>query len=237
MDNKIPVLCVIIAIATILAGCTTVFPGNETAVSQPPETTLPGAAPSGTPAGTSDEDCVPAQCCHPTSCVNRAAQPACGDVMCTTICEGPLDCGAGRCGYVAGTCGVIPASPSPTSGSSDGLLALESTPDRYSPFMSSTVGIGITPHLAGVNMSETRFTWNASYGTFLSWAPPDYKVVDRGNPVENPGEKLYWSFSETPPVTTDPVRIVVTATDIADGTILGTSTLTLGWDGNFAVIV
>jgi hypothetical protein len=103
--------------------------------------------------------------------------------------------------------------------------------------MSSTVGIGITPHLAGVNMSETQFSWNASYGTFLSWAPPDSKVINMGNPVTNNGEKLYWSFSETPPVTTDPVRIVVTATDIADGTILGTSTLTLGWDGNYAVIV
>ena len=41
------------------------------------------------------EDCVPAQCCHPNSVVNKYYSPDCKDVFCTLLCTGPLDCGAG----------------------------------------------------------------------------------------------------------------------------------------------
>ncbi|MBN2251705.1 MAG: hypothetical protein JW724_06500 [Candidatus Altiarchaeota archaeon] len=54
----------------------------------------------------SDADCVPAQCCHPTSCVNAKYRPDCRDVMCTMSCEGPIDCGAGRCACEANECMV-----------------------------------------------------------------------------------------------------------------------------------
>ncbi len=46
-----------------------------------------------------DSDCVPAQCCHPNACVNKAYQEPCDDV----------DCGAGSCGCVNGTCSVLSA--------------------------------------------------------------------------------------------------------------------------------
>lgn len=46
----------------------------------------------------SDSDCVPEQCCHPTSCVNKAFAPDCSAVMCTMECApGTLDCGQGSC--------------------------------------------------------------------------------------------------------------------------------------------
>lgn len=65
------------------------------------------ADPSGQPeavACTSDADCVPAQCCHPTSCTSPAQAPDCSDVACTEECRaGTLDCG-GRCLCVDGTC-------------------------------------------------------------------------------------------------------------------------------------
>jgi hypothetical protein len=57
---------------------------------------------------TQDSDCVPAQCCHPTSCINKEYKEVC-DVLCTASCEGPIDCGAGHCGCVNGQCGVIPS--------------------------------------------------------------------------------------------------------------------------------
>lgn len=57
---------------------------------------------------TKDSQCVPAQCCHPTSCINVLYKPSCSKVACTMECSGPLDCGAGHCGCVKGKCQVIP---------------------------------------------------------------------------------------------------------------------------------
>lgn len=46
----------------------------------------------------SDEDCVPAQCCHPTSCVTAKEAPDCSGKMCTTVCmPNTMDCGQGKC--------------------------------------------------------------------------------------------------------------------------------------------
>jgi hypothetical protein len=56
---------------------------------------------------TSDADCVPEQCCHPSGCINRAYKQVCTE-LCTTVCLGPIDCGAAHCGCVNGRCGVIP---------------------------------------------------------------------------------------------------------------------------------
>jgi putative hemolysin len=54
----------------------------------------------------SDEECVPAQCCHPTSCINKDSKGVC-NMMCTTVCEpGSMDCGQGRCVCKDGRCGV-----------------------------------------------------------------------------------------------------------------------------------
>jgi hypothetical protein len=56
---------------------------------------------------TTDADCVPEQCCHPASCINRAYRGVC-NVACTAVCLGPIDCGAGHCGCVNGVCRVAP---------------------------------------------------------------------------------------------------------------------------------
>jgi hypothetical protein len=58
------------------------------------------------------DDCVPAQCCHPTTCINKANKGVC-NLMCTMSCEGPIDCGAGSCGCINGKCSVVPSSPLP----------------------------------------------------------------------------------------------------------------------------
>ena len=54
-----------------------------------------------------DADCVPAQCCHPTSTVNKANAPDCSGVLCTAVCEGPIDCGAGEIKCVSNKCTII----------------------------------------------------------------------------------------------------------------------------------
>jgi len=122
-----------IATALLLAGCTAGTPAaNVTA----PATLPPVPAPSATTApltGTSlptvsltlpvagtggddtactaDSDCVPRECCHPTSCENKEYKHVC-TLMCTDVCMGPVDCGAGHCGCVDGKCAVQPG-PAP----------------------------------------------------------------------------------------------------------------------------
>ncbi|HEX9934189.1 MAG TPA: hypothetical protein VGB38_03245 [bacterium] len=116
-------------------------------------------------------------------------------------------------------------------------MHLTATPQRYSPLMSSTVGIGIEVNASGFDPAGAIITWSATYGHFLSWGPVDYTVKERGNPVINHGEKLYWSFIDKPASTVNPVIITVTATDPASGRVMGNSTVNLGWDGDFAVVV
>lgn len=73
----------------------------------PPTTVTTGGGGAGTRSCVTDGDCVPEQCCHPTSCINRAYKGVC-NVACTAVCTGPLDCGAGHCSCVKGSCSVVP---------------------------------------------------------------------------------------------------------------------------------
>jgi len=53
-------------------------------------------------------DCVPAQCCHPTSCIDKKFAPDCTGVPCTLECSpGTMDCGAGYCARINGVCQVV----------------------------------------------------------------------------------------------------------------------------------
>jgi hypothetical protein len=52
-----------------------------------------------------NRDCVPAECCHASSCVSVGDAPLCDEISCTLNCEqGTLDCGFGFCGCVDGRC-------------------------------------------------------------------------------------------------------------------------------------
>lgn len=54
-----------------------------------------------------DSDCVPAQCCHPTSCTAKHNAPDCKGIFCTEDCQsGTLDCGQGKCICDYGFCAV-----------------------------------------------------------------------------------------------------------------------------------
>jgi len=130
------------------------------------------------------------------------------------------------CSAETGVCPFIPTS-----------VRIEATPHMYSPLMSSTPGIRLTPNVSGFNPAEAEFAWNASYGQFLSWGTPDYTVRSLPQPVINNGETIYWSYTEPVSATLDPVIISVTARNISSGRVLGSSNVTLGWEGNFTVIV
>jgi hypothetical protein len=234
MDKTFLAFTVTCIAAVLLAGCTATSPspGGGTTTTIP--TSVATTAPADNQTCTTADDCVPAQCCHPTSCVNQASIHVC-NLLCTASCEGPLDCGAGSCGCNNGRCSVVPATSSTKIPITS--LKLIASPQRYSPMMSSTVGIGIEVNASGFDPANAIFTWNATYGYFQSWGPVNFTVQDRGNPVFNNGEKLYWSYSEKPTSTSEPVIVTVTATDPSTNKVLGKSTLTLDWDGNSGVVV
>jgi hypothetical protein len=51
---------------------------------------------AGTVPCTTDADCVPAECCHPTTCVAAASKVDCSATMCTMECKsGTMDCFGG----------------------------------------------------------------------------------------------------------------------------------------------
>ena len=113
-------LCIMILCAALLLGCTegtpqptpTPTPAPPTPTATPTPTPTPTATPG--PECESDADCVPAQCCHPMSCVARSQAPNCSGVACTMVCmPGTMDCGGGRCICFNGTCGVS-SVPTPT---------------------------------------------------------------------------------------------------------------------------
>ena len=152
--------------------------------------------------------------------VSSGIAPATPAVVTTTGCSGDV-------------CSFVPSSTAPVNRTS---LRIEASPLRYSPMMSSTPGIGLTPDATGFNASAALFTWNASYGQFLSWNAPDYTVNQLGRTASSHGGKLYWSFTG-PASTAEPVVITVSAKDPATGAVLGTSTVTLAWDSDNAVTV
>ncbi len=53
-------------------------------------------------------DCVPAECCHASSCVPASRAPSCGKIMCTMDCqENTMDCGQGYCTCTEGKCEAV----------------------------------------------------------------------------------------------------------------------------------
>jgi hypothetical protein len=240
MHPNVIVLLVLCIAAISVAGCTThsLDPAGTTPIPASLPLTTPTAtvSPLRVAECTRDADCVPAECCHPSSCTGAPVKRPC-NLMCTMSCEGPLDCGAGSCGCVNGTCSVIPApSASPARPERNGIT-IKASPQRYSPIMSSTPGIGVEPVITGFSAANASFTWEVTYGQFLSWNSPDFRVNQLGDSTSNHGEKLYWSFIDRPSSTTTPVTITVTATDIESGRLLGRSTVTLAWEGNYSVAV
>jgi hypothetical protein len=116
-------------------------------------------------------------------------------------------------------------------------LTIDASPQLYSPIMSSTVGIGLTPNVSGLKTAGVEYEWTATYGHFLDWSAPNYTVNTLSEPVVNDGEKIYWSFTEVPKSSLVPVVITVTEREITSKKTLASSRLTLGWKNNMTVAV
>lgn len=89
-------------------------------------------------------------------------------------------------------------------------IPIRASPEKYSPLMSSTVGIALTPIYNG--SGAVVYGWNTSYGYFIGWNAPDWKVNRYNETVDTTNQTIYWSYSpddmgkEKPPVT---VRLII----------------------------
>jgi len=154
---------------------------------------------------------------------------------CTTPSAGPAGTPAIPVSSVLTTSPVTASSvPVPVN---PAAMTITASPLKYSPIMSSTPGIGLEPVATGFDAGNATFAWKTTYGWFLSWNAPDFRVNELGGSATNHGEKLYWSFIDQPASTATPVTITVTATDPASGRLLGSSAVTLAWEDNLSVVV
>lgn len=71
-------------------------------------------------------------------------------------------------------------------------VVIEPLIKRYSPAMSSTVGIPLTPKFAGGKTPKNvTYHWTVEYGQFLNW---DGKVTELGADTRTQEDKVYWSI-------------------------------------------
>ncbi len=78
-------------------------------------------------------------------------------------------------------------------------VKISATPSLYSPMMSTTVGIRLTPWYSGPPSKFLQYHWSADYGTFVRWEPPDYTVTDLGNNTIVTNGVVYWTYLPTTP--------------------------------------
>ena len=104
--------------------------------------------------------------------------------------------------------------------------------DVYTPIMSSTVGIGLTPVNTLERPPETvQFHWRTDYGYFVAWDSPDFKVKLLGTEVINNGEKIYWSYDHDEMGAEKPsVEISLQIEDAQSGQVLAEASLKIGWE-------
>lgn len=108
-------------------------------------------------------------------------------------------------------------------------VKIQTDRDSYTSIMSSTVGIGLVPIYISERDTETvKFHWRTNYGHFVTWEPPEHKVIMLGIEVINNGEKIYWSYNEMSEKKPS-VQISLTVEDTISGDLLAESCLEIDW--------
>ena len=136
---------------------------------------------------------------------------------------------------------LSPATPESSSGTAVSpapsmagplTIAINATPSRYSPVMSSTIGIRLTPvNTSGIIPSDAWFTWQTDFGSFYHWGPPDFRVIELAPTYTGTAEPVYWSyFAEPIEERSQPVNITLTVREPADEEILARASVRIGWE-------
>lgn len=109
-------------------------------------------------------------------------------------------------------------------------VAISASLHFYSPMMSSTVGIPLTPRYSGSPSGSLQYHWTTDYGTFVRWDPPDYTVIDLGRDTITTNGTVYWQYiPELHGKEPDVVRIRLSVEDAGTGRAYGSAKTILTW--------
>jgi hypothetical protein len=139
--------------------------------------------------------------------------------------------------FIAGMV-IVNQGPVPLPMESPGYQAsiCTDTPE-YSLIMSSVPGMRLIPVVPG-KISGSRFHWTTSYGRFLAWGSPDYRVLSQGNEFVTDLRPVYWTYdpgedNESRP----PVTIGLRVEDPRSGTILASTKVRVGWEAHDTAVM
>ena len=111
--------------------------------------------------------------------------------------------------------------------------------DAYALTLSSFPGLPLSPD-PGLEASSSclyQYRWLATDGTFLSWREPDFIVREVGNDTIADNGTVYWTWRNPDlPASGHDVRITLEVRDPGGSTLLGSTTLSVGWEGETAVV-
>jgi hypothetical protein len=116
-------------------------------------------------------------------------------------------------------------------------LHLRTEPRFYSPAMSSTIGIGLTPLFAAPGGAPFVYHWHTDFGYFVNWAASG-KVAPLGPEADSGDGTLYWTYDSQLALDHKPtVTIVVEATSPERGDaahLYARKKIKLDWDRDTA---
>jgi hypothetical protein len=134
---------------------------------------------------------------------------------------------------VSAGCSAPTASHQQQAGSPEPVVApvpvaITATPASYSPAMSSTPGIALTPQVVRVpGDGGVRYHWKTDFGHFLQWDSPGYQVAELGQDTANTGGPVYWSWHDAGGQETEArkVHITLEVTEAGSGALLATGSV------------
>ncbi|MFC1948873.1 hypothetical protein ACFLW0_01695 [Chloroflexota bacterium] len=120
-----------------------------------------------------------------------------------------------------------------------GDISIETDIDSYSPIMSSTVGIGLSPIVEyNGSLGSIKYHWYTDNGHFLAWGPPDFIVKRLGADFINNGEKIYWAyFPDENDSERSSIKITLTLEDSQSGHTIAETSLGIEWEDQYTVVV
>ena len=108
-------------------------------------------------------------------------------------------------------------------------VVIEPEITRYSPALSSVIGIPLTVKLSGGKIPEQIiYHWTAEYGRFLSW---DRKATELGGDVRTQENKVYWSVFDNEKRGSSSFMIRLQVEDHKTGKVIAQTELRLEKDG------
>jgi hypothetical protein len=122
--------------------------------------------------------------------------------------------------------GPVPLAPEPPAYQ---VSICTDTP-RYNLMMSSVPGMRLIPVVSG-NTSRARLHWTTSYGRFILWDSPDYRVHEYDRDVITDLRPVYWSYDPGEGgLPRPPVSIGLSVEDQESGMLLGRTEIRIGWE-------